>query len=63
VKISRKTLAEILKNDRFPLSAKYDAAWNMENEMGPNALWLTEFLVKLLSPRAYGVPYGTRWWR
>ena len=31
-------------NDRFPLSNKYDGQWVAENQMGPNALWLTEWL-------------------
>ncbi len=29
---------------QFPLSAKYDPEWMLENEMGPNAVWLTEWL-------------------
>jgi SAM-dependent methyltransferase len=33
-----------LERDEFPLSAKYDAAWVFENQMGINALWLTEWL-------------------
>ncbi len=33
-----------LKHPRWPRSAKYDPAWQIENEMGPNALWLAEWL-------------------
>lgn len=33
-----------LANDRFPRSSKYDPEWILANEMGPNALWLTEAL-------------------
>lgn len=29
---------------RFPRSNKYDAMWILENEMGPNPIWLAEFL-------------------
>jgi len=29
-------------NDRFPLASKYDAEWQLENEMGSPCLWLTE---------------------
>ncbi|MDR2571996.1 MAG: methyltransferase domain-containing protein [Oscillospiraceae bacterium] len=36
----------VLYNDRFPLSNKYDATWIFKNQMGPHPLWLTEFLVK-----------------
>ncbi|KPJ51846.1 MAG: hypothetical protein AMS16_07315 [Planctomycetes bacterium DG_58] len=31
-------------NDRFPLSNRYDGKWVAENQMGPNALWLAEWL-------------------
>jgi len=31
--------------ERFPRAAEYDLDWVLENQMGPNALWLTEFLV------------------
>jgi cyclopropane fatty-acyl-phospholipid synthase-like methyltransferase len=30
--------------DRYPRSARYDLAWQIENRMGPNPLWLTEWL-------------------
>jgi SAM-dependent methyltransferase len=36
----------MLHSDRYPLSSKYDPAWVLENEMGPNALWLTEWLCR-----------------
>ena len=32
--------------DRYPLSAKYDLGWAAANAMGPNALWLTEWLCR-----------------
>ena len=35
---------DILYNEQFPLSNKYDPMWIFDNEMGPNALWLTEML-------------------
>ena len=31
-------------NSDFPLSARYDIDWTLENSMGPNVLMLTEFL-------------------
>ena len=34
----------MLRLERFPLSSKYDPEWVLENEMGPSALWLTEWL-------------------
>ncbi len=30
--------------NKFPRSNKYDLNWMKENEMGPNSVWLTEFL-------------------
>ncbi|MBO8160170.1 MAG: methyltransferase domain-containing protein [Thermosipho sp. (in: Bacteria)] len=34
----------ILYNEKFPLSNKYDPEWIIENSMGPNVLWLCEWL-------------------
>jgi SAM-dependent methyltransferase len=39
-------LAQLLHRDDFPLSNKYAPRWVVENEMGPNALWLTEWLTR-----------------
>ena len=44
--LSKEQLAEMLKNEQFPLSSKYDPEWVLENQMGPNALWLTEWLCR-----------------
>jgi cyclopropane fatty-acyl-phospholipid synthase-like methyltransferase len=38
-------------NERFPLTAKYDPLWVVENLMGPNVLWLCEFLAGAMSLR------------
>jgi SAM-dependent methyltransferase len=37
-------VARLLDHPEFPRSARYDRAWMLENQMGPNALWLTEWL-------------------
>ena len=42
--ISKKRMKELLKNERFPRSAKYDPEWVLKGWMGPNVLWLTEWL-------------------
>jgi SAM-dependent methyltransferase len=39
-------LRKLLENENFPLSNKYDPQWILANEMGPNALWLTEWLCR-----------------
>ncbi len=35
----------------FPLSAKYDPDWMLDNQMGPNAVWLMEWLAGALTLR------------
>ena len=42
--IDRNRLAEMLRNERYPRSAKYDPEWVVKGWMGPNVLWLTEWL-------------------
>jgi SAM-dependent methyltransferase len=37
-------MKQLLKNDRWPRSAKYDPAWVLKGWMGPNVLWLAEWL-------------------
>jgi SAM-dependent methyltransferase len=44
--IDKERMRELLKNERFPLSAKYDPEWVVKGWMGPNVLWLTEWLVE-----------------
>jgi SAM-dependent methyltransferase len=36
--------ANPLARPEFPLSSRYDPGWVMEHQMGPNALWLAEWL-------------------
>ena len=36
----------MLNSEQFPRSNKYDPKWIFENQIGPNPLWLTEFLVQ-----------------
>ena len=44
--ISKEQLAEMLKIEQFPRSSKYDPLWVVENQMGPNALWLAEWVCR-----------------
>ena len=37
---------EILRDANFPLSAKYDMEWLLDNKMGSQCLWLTEGLAR-----------------
>ena len=39
---------DILYNENFPRSNKYDPVWVINNQMGPHPLWLTEFLLQSL---------------
>jgi cyclopropane fatty-acyl-phospholipid synthase-like methyltransferase len=40
--------AELLKTDQFPRASQYDPQWVLENQMGPNVLWLTEALCEVM---------------
>ncbi len=37
-------MSGLLQNDRFPRSSKYERDWIFELQMGPNSLWLMEWL-------------------
>jgi cyclopropane fatty-acyl-phospholipid synthase-like methyltransferase len=37
-----------LSKPRFPRSAGYDPRWAIDNQMGPNVLWLAEYLCEAL---------------
>ncbi len=39
---------EELAHPRYPRASKYDPGWVIENQMGPNALWLLESLTQVL---------------
>ncbi len=43
-KLTNKQMNSLLENDRYPRSSRYDAAWVLQGWMGPNVLWLTEWL-------------------
>src|SRR5688572_1745505 len=43
---------ELLSLDRFPRSSRYDPAWVIAHEIGPNVLWLTEFLCQAMDLRS-----------
>jgi SAM-dependent methyltransferase len=42
------TLSELYVHDQFRLSSKCDPKWVIENEMGPNVLWLAEALCQVM---------------
>jgi SAM-dependent methyltransferase len=46
---SDQELQSLLDNPRFPRASRYPARWVAENQMGPNALWLTEWLCEGLA--------------
>ncbi len=45
-------LASRLRKPEFPRSARYEPDWVLDNQMGPNALWLVEWLLEALPLRA-----------
>lgn len=50
--IDKDKLVELLKAEQFPLSSKYDPEWVLKNQMGPNALWLTEWLCQKMEMKS-----------
>jgi SAM-dependent methyltransferase len=51
MKVSLQVLRKMLAADRFPRSGAYDPVWVAENQMGPSALWLTEWLCERMELR------------
>ncbi|MDP8255586.1 MAG: methyltransferase domain-containing protein [Candidatus Alcyoniella australis] len=43
------TIKRLLDKPEFPRSMKYDPLWMLENQMGPNVIWITEWLCEQLS--------------
>ncbi len=39
---------DVFSRPEFPRSAGYDADWMMDGQMGPNAVWLTEWLTEVV---------------
>ena len=39
---------QLLNKPEFPRSGRYDHQWMLQNQMGPNALWLAEWLAESL---------------
>ncbi|MEV7017517.1 methyltransferase domain-containing protein [Streptomyces sp. NPDC093991] len=49
---SHDDLASRLSLPRYPRSGAYDPRWTIDNQMGPHALWLLEWLAPALGPDA-----------
>lgn len=43
-----KNLSDLMYIEKFSRSNKYDPMWVLENQMGLNALWLTEILTEMM---------------
>ena len=48
MKPSKEELKKTLALKQFPRASKYDPEWVMTNQMGPNVLWLTEWVSDLM---------------
>ncbi|WP_432041772.1 SAM-dependent methyltransferase [Streptomyces cadmiisoli] len=44
-------LSDLVRPDRYPRSSRYDPAWLLDLDMGPNPLWLLEDLAQDLDLR------------
>jgi len=45
-------IAGLLDKPEFPRSSRYDPVWMLQNQMGPNALWLAEWLTEAVPLQA-----------
>lgn len=45
-------IRQLLDKPEFPRSSRYEPAWVLDNQMGPNALWLAEWLAEALPLKA-----------
>jgi SAM-dependent methyltransferase len=45
------SVESLLRRPEFPRSSAYDPAWLLQNQMGPNPLWLVEWLCEVLPLR------------
>lgn len=41
-------MEQLLTKKQFPRSGRYETDWMLDNQMGPNAVWLTEWLCEAL---------------
>lgn len=46
--LTKEQILEIMKNEKYPLSLKYDPDWILENQMGSHCLWLQESLAQAM---------------
>lgn len=44
--LSKEEIKNLMNNERYPLSSKYDPDWILQNSIGSHSLWLLEALVK-----------------
>lgn len=44
--LSKEEINNLMKNELYPLSSKYDPDWILQNSIGSHSLWLLEALVK-----------------
>jgi cyclopropane fatty-acyl-phospholipid synthase-like methyltransferase len=51
--MDKNRLTELLREEPFPLSSKYDPEWVLSTQMGPNVLWMTEWLCEKMDLRPY----------
>lgn len=47
--MTKQDLKSVLTMPQFPMSQKYDSEWMCQNEMGPCAIWLCEFLMEKMT--------------
>ncbi|MDQ7795064.1 MAG: class I SAM-dependent methyltransferase [bacterium] len=60
VNLGREELEALFRNERYPLSGKYDPQWILDNALGSQCLWLAESLTQIagLEPGARVLDLG-----
>jgi SAM-dependent methyltransferase len=51
MRLTKGQIYEIMKNERYPLTLKYNFDWIIENAMGSHCLWLQESLTQAMNIR------------
>lgn len=49
MKLTKEQIYEIMRNERYPLTLKYDPDWIIDNAMGSHCLWLQEALTQVMN--------------
>lgn len=49
MELTKEQIYQMMNNERYPLSLKYNPEWIIENSMGAHCLWLQESLTQVMN--------------